>query len=107
MKNNQAISNCKNCENCTKKEKTHKKTDFKIGDNIQYMGIDGNTPHPEIFEVTGFHSTQGGGDGYLIKNNIDQIDFCYGDNYIKVDTKTDNCSDIKNHISPNTKVIEK
>ena len=50
MKNNQAISNCKNCGNCTKKEK-------------------------EQFPVKQIES--------------------------------DSCVDIKNHISPNTKVIER
>ena len=84
-----------------------KKTNFKIGDKIQYIGLDRNTPHPEIFEVVGFDSTQGGGDGYQIKNKIGQIDFCYGDNYIKIDLNTDYCSDIVNHISPLTKVIER
>ena len=50
MKNNQAISNCKNCGNCKNKEKEQ-------------------LPVKQI--------------------------------------KSDSCVDIKNHISPNTKVIEK
>lgn len=84
-----------------------KKNDFKIGDFIRYMGIDGNTPMFGVYEVVGFSSTQVGGDGYQIKNKLGQIDFCYGDNYALVDCGiTDHCTDIRNHVSPNTKVIE-
>lgn len=82
---------------------------FKMGDRIRYMGINAKTPHPEIFEVVGFDSMPGGGDGYKIKNKLGQTDFCYGDNYMKVDSATDDltdsCIDIRNHVSPNTVVV--
>ena len=81
--------------------------EFKIGDHIRYMGIDGKSPHPEIFEVVGFDSMPVGGNGYKIKNRLGQIDFCYGDNYALVDCdNTDNATDIRNHVSPSTKLVD-
>lgn len=81
--------------------------EFKIGDHIRYMGIDRKSPHPEIFEVVGFDSMPVGGNGYKIKNRLGQIDFCYGDNYALVDCdNTDNATDIRNHVSPSTKLVD-
>lgn len=81
--------------------------EFKIGDHIRYMGIDRKSPHPEIFEVVGFDSMPVGGNGYKIKNRLGQIDFCYGDNYALVDCdNTDNATDIRNHLSPSTRVVD-
>lgn len=85
----------------------HDSQAFKIGDHIRYMGIDRKTPHPEIFKVVGFDSMPGGGDGYKIKNCLGQIDFCYGDNYVLVDCDaTDHVTDIRNHVSPSTRVVD-
>lgn len=81
--------------------------EFKIGDHIRYMGIDRKSPHPEIFEVVGFDSMPVGGNDYKIKNRLGQIDFCYGDNYALVDCdNTDNATDIRNHVSPSTKLVD-
>ncbi len=81
--------------------------EFKIGDHIRYMGIDRKSPHPEIFEVVGFDSMPVGGNGYKIKNRLGQIDFCYGDNYALVDCdNTDHVTDIRNHVSPSTMVVD-
>ncbi|MFW1869192.1 hypothetical protein [Acinetobacter sp. ULE_I037] len=81
--------------------------EFKIGDHIRYMGIDRKSPHPEIFEVVGFDSMPVGGNGYKIKNRLGQIDFCYGDNYALVDCdNTNNATDIRNHVSPSTKLVD-
>lgn len=81
--------------------------EFKIGDHIRYMGIDRKSPHPEIFEVVGFDSMPVGGNGYKIKNRLGQIDFCYGDNYALVDCdNTDHATDIRNHVSPSTKLVD-
>lgn len=81
--------------------------EFKIGDHIRYMGIDRKSPHPEIFEVVGFDSMPVGGNGYKIKNRLGQIDFCYGDNYALVNCDTtDHVTDIRNHVSLSTRVVD-
>ena len=81
MKNNQAISNCKNCGNCAKKEKEQLA--------VKQCEHDWN-------------ETTSNGDVYrfFVCKHCDSAK-----NYIPFGA--DNCTDIKNHISPNTKVIEK
>ena len=81
MKNNQEISNCKNCGNCKKKEK-------------EQLAIK-QCEHE-------WNETTSNGDAYrfFVCKHCDSTQ-----NYVPFEA--DNCTDIKNHISPNTKVIEK
>jgi len=92
MKNNQAISNCKNCGNCKKKEKEqlpvkqincdHDWEDISKMDDLERQLICTycSMKKSEPFELN--------------KHRWSQED-------------EDSCVDIKNHISPNTKVIER
>lgn len=80
-KPNQAISNCKNCGNCKNKEK-------------EQLPVE-QCQHE-------WNETTSNGDAYrfFVCKHCDSTQ-----NYVPFET--DNCTDIKNHISPNTKVIEK
>ena len=89
MKNNQAISNCKNCGNCTKKEKEQ-------------------LPVKQINCDHDWNETTSNGDAYrfFVCKHCDSTR-----NYVpfKDDNPShfDHCSDIGYHISPLTRVIEK
>ena len=86
MKNNQAISNCKNCGNCKKKEK-------------EQLPVE-QCQHE-------WNETTSNGDAYrfFVCKHCDSTQ-----NYVpfKDDNPShfDHCTDIRNHISPCTEVIE-
>lgn len=89
-KPNQAISTCKNCGNCKKNQSCS----FMVGDWVEPVAKGSAFKAMELTAVYDSHMEAG------------NLQLNYG-HWIKVDKNTDSCTDIKNHISPNTKVIEK
>ena len=89
MKNNQAISNCKNCGNCKKNKLTVK----QINCDHDWEDIS-KIDDLERQLICTYCSMKKSEPFALNEKRWSQED-------------EDSCVDIKNHISPNTKVIEK
>lgn len=89
MKNNQAISNCKNCGNCKKNKLTVKQ--INCDHDWEDISCNGDLERQLICTYCSMKKSE---PFALNEKRWSQED-------------EDSCVDIKNHISPNTKVIEK